>query len=151
MGSFITNLHLRGAECDTVVAALQSLRATPAYVCNVADAAWISIFPESADQDMAGLWEFGGGLSRTLQRPVIGFMVHDGAIFFYGLFDNDAEIDRYDPAPAYFDGRDLEPGGGDVDILKRYCAPATTTMNAKAAKPAKPLDCLKDNDRRRLR
>jgi hypothetical protein len=126
MGSFITNLHVRGADHESIVAALQSLRATPAYLSAGRDDAWISVFPDGVDQDAMALQKLGTELSRRLQQPVIAFLVHDSDIFVYLLFDKGEELDRYDSAPGYFSGEDLKPSGGAIDVLMRYCSKATS-------------------------
>ena len=126
MGSFITNLHVRGADQESIATALQSLRATPAYLSGGRGDAWVSVFPDGVDQDSAALQTLGAELSQRLQRPVIAFLVHDSDIFAYMLFDKGKELDRYDSAPGYFSGENLKPTGGTIDVLMPYCARGTS-------------------------
>jgi hypothetical protein len=126
MGSFITNLHVRGVERDAAVAALRELRVLPAYVSGEPGNPWFSIYPNGIDQNGDALQNLGAKLSRKLQQPLIAFIVHDSDIFMYWLYDNGAEQDRYDSAPGYFDGVDSKPAGADCEVLKRYCVPGTT-------------------------
>jgi hypothetical protein len=88
MGSFITNLHVRGAEPQPVIAALQSLWIFPVYLGHTPGNAWISIYPEAVDQNANELSEIANYLSGILHQPVMAFLVHDSDVFLYWLFDD---------------------------------------------------------------
>jgi hypothetical protein len=127
MGSFITNLHVRGAEQQPVIEALTSLWLFPVYVGSTSGNAWTSIYPEAVDQNANELTETARYLSGLLHQPVIAFLVHDSEVFLYWLFDDGKQLDRYDSAPAQFAGRNLKPAGGNALILQRYCRSGTST------------------------
>jgi hypothetical protein len=128
MGSFITNLHVRGADRSAVIAALRSLDAVPAYVRDSPETAWTSIYPEAAGQDEAVLPEMARALSKALQRPVVAFIVHDSDILLYWLCDDGEQLDRYNSAPGYFTDEDeaTPPEGGNPDALTVYCLPGAS-------------------------
>jgi hypothetical protein len=88
MGSFISNLHVRGVQPQDVVSVLQSQGVVPAYVSNDPALGWVSIFPESGEQNILELERIGMNLSRHLQRSVIVTLVHDSDIFMYSMIDN---------------------------------------------------------------
>src|SRR5215510_10381380 len=127
MGAFVTNLHVRDADRNAVIAALRSLDVVPAYVRGSPDNTWTSIFPEAADQDEAALSEMARSLSKVLNREVIAFIVHDSDIFLYWLCANGSELDRYNSAPGYFTGQETPPEGGNPDMLAACCKPGTST------------------------
>jgi hypothetical protein len=126
MGTFISNLHVRRAECQAVVEALQSLGATPAYLGDEPGGAWLNVFPEAGEQNLPALQEIAQGLSRILRRPAIAFLVHDSDVLQYSLADGGEVLDSYDSAPGYFEGKKREPEGGNVTVLKRYCLAGTS-------------------------
>src|SRR5262245_21146440 len=76
MRSFVTNLHVRGADPAAVIAALRAHGVVPAYVRGSADGVWTSVYPDAADQDEAALADIARELSQALSRLVIGFIVH---------------------------------------------------------------------------
>lgn len=126
MGSFITNLHIRGAEQQPVIEALKSLWIFPVYVGNTPGNAWISIYPEAVDQNAKELSGIAGYLSGILHQPVIAFLVHDSDVLLYWLFDDGRTLDLYDSAPGQFAGRKPKPTGGNARILQRYCRTGTS-------------------------
>ncbi|WP_257164596.1 hypothetical protein [Bradyrhizobium sp. SRS-191] len=121
MGSFITNLHVRDAEPVAVIDALRSLAVVPAYVRRASGNRWTSIYPEAAFQDDVGLSEIAHALSTALQRPVIGFIVHDSDILLYVLVDHGKLLDSYNSAPGFFTGQSLAPTGGQAEVVAAYC------------------------------
>lgn len=121
MGSFITNLHVRDAEPAAVIDALRSLAVVPAYVRRAEGDRWTSIYPEAAFQDDVGLSEIAHALSTALQRPVIGFIVHDSDILLYVLVDHGKLLDSYNSAPGFFTGESLAPTGGQAEVVAAYC------------------------------
>jgi hypothetical protein len=131
MGTFITNLHVRERNADNVVQAVQSLGATPAFTTE-SGPMWISVYPKPTEsQERHLLAGIGSRLSSTLHRPVLAFLVHDSDVFLYWLFDDGQELDHYDSAPGYFEGSQLEPAGGDVHVLLRYCVQGTSAEQLK--------------------
>jgi hypothetical protein len=123
MGAFISNIQIKGAEPDAVVAAIRAIGAVPAYVTDNREAAWTGVYPERGDQDRGQLQLDLLALTRALGRPGIALMVHDSDIFTYWLAESGEPIDAYDSTPGYFEGRDDPPIGGNVDMLLRF-APA---------------------------
>jgi hypothetical protein len=121
VGSFISNLHVQGADSDAVIAALRKGGAVPAYVAGGPVDIWTSVYPQRGNQDSGQLQLDTLGLSKTLGRPVIAMMVHDSDVFCYWLADKGAPLDVYDSSPGYFVGQDTPPQGGRVEILLRYC------------------------------
>lgn len=128
MGTFVTNLHVRNADPQSVIEALRSLDVVPAYVRGSPESTWTSIFPEAADQDESALSKMASGLSKALNRPVIAFLVHDSDIFLYWLYDSGKELDRYNSAPGFFTGKQIPPEGGYPEKL-RVCGPPGLSMH----------------------
>ncbi|MGY3452608.1 hypothetical protein [Bradyrhizobium sp. USDA 4353] len=121
MGSFITNLHVRDAEPAAVIDALRSLAVVPAYIRRAPGDRWTSLYPEAAFQDDVALSEIAHALSTALQRPVIGFIVHDSDILLYVLVDHGKLLDSYNSAPGFFTGESLAPTGGQAEVVAAYC------------------------------
>lgn len=131
MGTFITNLHVRERNADIVVQAVQSLGATPAFTIE-SGPMWTSVYPKPTEsQDRHLLTGIGSRLSLSLHRPVLAFLVHDSDVFLYWLFDNGQELDHYDSAPGYFEGKQSEPEGGNVHVLLPYCVKDTSAEQLK--------------------
>jgi hypothetical protein len=118
MGTFISNLHVRRAECQAVVEALQSLGATPAYLGDEPGGAWLNVFPEAGEQNLPALQEIAQGLSRILRRPAIAFLVHDSDVLQYSLADGGEVLDSYDSAPGLFRRKKARTGGRKCHRLK---------------------------------
>jgi hypothetical protein len=126
MGTFLTNLHVRGEDQDAVEMALADADGLPAFVSD-ARGGWISVYPEPTEsQDLAVIDDVASGLSKALATTVIAFVVHDSDVFFYQLCERGVVRDRYDSAPGYFDGEDRPPEGGDPAALLPLCLPGTT-------------------------
>jgi hypothetical protein len=127
MGTFVTNLHVHDAAPQAVIEALRSLAVVPAYVRGSVEKTWTSIFPAAADQDEGVLSEIACGLSSTLNRPVIAFLVHDSDVFLYWLYNNGKELDRYNSAPGFFSGKKTPPEGGNTQMLTVCCPRGLST------------------------
>jgi hypothetical protein len=130
MGSFIANLHVKGATPASVKEALSRAGVAPAYVED--NAGWVSVFPRTPDETGGeGLEESASALSKLTGSTVIAFVVHDSDVFFYFLFENGRRLDRYDSDPGYFDGYERPPKGGNVKTLLRFCGASTTGAQLK--------------------
>jgi hypothetical protein len=127
VGSFITNLHARGAEPERVVEAVRALNWIPAFVSGRASEAWTSIYAEAGDQNEEMLAAMTSDLSRTLGRSVIAFLVHDSDIFEYFLAENGHLVDVYNSDPGYFTDEPQPPAGGDAKVLGHVCVEPTRT------------------------
>jgi hypothetical protein len=60
------------------------------------------------------------------RAAVFGFVVHDGDVFLYYLFEGGRLVDEYDSDPGYFRGRLRPPKGGDPRIVLKLCVPGTS-------------------------
>ncbi|MDB5431039.1 MAG: ankyrin repeat-containing protein [Caulobacter sp.] len=120
MGSFSTNLHVRGVAPGGLASALSALEATPAYVTAVASHGWTSVYPSNVDQDEHALHRLGARLSHDLGAPVITFLLHDSDIFSYELFEKGHLVDRYESNPGYFEGRNDPPTLHHPEVLLPY-------------------------------
>jgi hypothetical protein len=136
MGSFISNLHVRGPSRDQVVAALQAFKAPLSYIGTASG--WVDVFPKDQENDPLPLWQLLANLSHTLDCSGIAFTIYDSDIFWYALYDRGEAIDRYDSAPGYFEGKRKPAEGGVAERLQRYCLAGVTVEDLTALLHPKP-------------
>ena len=116
MGNFYTNIVLRDAEVDAVIAVL-SRPARRAYVAK--DDLTTVVYDERCDrQDLDELQNLARLLSDKLGRAAIAFCNHDDDVLWYALAERGKITDTYDSYPGYFDGGSNRPKGGDA---RRLC------------------------------
>lgn len=126
MGSFSTNLHVRGVAPGGLASALSALEAAPAYVTAVASHGWTSAYPSNVDQDEHGLHKLGARLSHDLGAPVLTFMLHDSDVFSYELFERGHLVDSYRSNPGYFEGRNDPPTLHHPEVLLPFGVEGTS-------------------------
>jgi hypothetical protein len=120
MGSFYTNITLRGPDQARVLEALHDRRC---YVAETENSCTV-VFDEANDQqNIQEMVEFSQTLSSKFDCVALALLVHDDDILVYFLFGNGELIDQYDSSPAYFDqSASLEnnaPAGGDAAKLAK--------------------------------
>jgi hypothetical protein len=98
-----------------------------AYVAPAAEG-WVTLYDEISErQDAYEIGRLAGELSAQLGTAVLAFVVADGTLFVYYLFDSGDLLDEYnsDPAPAAEAAR-VDPTTwftGRPELLVRYCPP----------------------------
>jgi hypothetical protein len=81
---------------------------------------WTCVFDEATEsQDESEMVTCGEQLTRLLQVAGLGVIVHDGDTLACWTFDKGRVVDSYDSWPAYFQGGDPEPKGGDARTMCR--------------------------------
>ena len=116
MGSFYVNYTVRSGDRAVVA---RALKGRSAYVTPVKDGALVVTDQAAERQDVDAVREVGELLSTGLKTQVLAVLNHDDDMLWYGLFDNGRLTDEYNSAPAYFDGGDDPPSGGDA---RKLCA-----------------------------
>jgi hypothetical protein len=123
MGSFFTNVQVRGASIEPLIDAIRasardagldevgggSSDPVPDRVVHVLppDAGgWIAVYDEATEsQDVATLEALGTLASRALDTHAFSVLVHDSDVLDLRLYERGARIDRYDSCPGYFGDR----------------------------------------------
>jgi hypothetical protein len=131
MGSYLTNVQIFASESpveDVRAAIIAALRSRAADVGLVEDATladdhaeqvimigpagpepWIAVYDKlTEDQDPESLSELGSALSRV-SAAARTVLVHDSDILQLGLYQDGAELDRYDSHPNYWREDPAEP------------------------------------------
>jgi hypothetical protein len=120
MGSFYTNVALRGPDQRQILQALiQADRV--AYVSPTVDGFTVIYDKETEDQEEGVLKALASQLSKRFACPALAALVHDSDVFMYWLFEAGDLVDEFDSAPDYF-GSSEESSlscGGDAE---RLCA-----------------------------
>lgn len=116
MGSFYTNVTLRGPDQDSIVEALQGREA---YVTRALGEYAVVYDAECEDQDPEVLMALAAGLSAELECPALAVMNHDDDVLAYWLYVNGGLEDEYNSMPEYFEGLEepSAPAGGVADRL----------------------------------
>ncbi len=126
MGAFLVNFHVRSDLAEQVAEALLSHSFDRVWIAGP-DGGWVSFWEEqSSMQDALRIQEIAAAVSRSLETPVIAFLVHDSDFLCYWLYDFGQLQDEYNSCPGYFDD-ELDDGSlaGDPEVLLRYCLPGT--------------------------
>ena len=116
MGSFYTNVTLRGPE---QVAVVNALRGREAYVTPRLGEYTVVYDAECEEQDPEVLVALAAGLSAELECPALATMNHDDDVLAYWLYVNGDLEDEYNSMPDYFKGLEepTTPAGGIADKL----------------------------------
>jgi hypothetical protein len=130
VGSFYVNYAVRSADQAAVV---KSLKGRSAYVTPVKDGALVVTDEAAEEQDPDKVREVGELLSKSCKTPVLAVLNHDDDMLWYGLFDGGRLTDEYNSAPAYFDGGNDPPSGGDA---RKLCAAFGRAGSEKAVETA---------------
>jgi hypothetical protein len=129
MGSFYTNVTLRGSRQDTVV---EALHGREAYVTQAFGEYTVVYDAECEEQDPEVLTALAAGLSAELECPALAVINHDDDVLAYWLYVNGSLEDEYNSMPDYFKGLE-EPTapaggvaarltslfGGDAEVVER--------------------------------
>jgi|GEM_PF-1969305 len=118
MGAFFTNVQVRGASMDTLIAAIREAAgviggeveevdetASPdrtVLVLPPDEAGWIAIYDE-ATEDQSGALDVLAKLASSVGSHAVAVTVHDSDILALSLFERGKRIDRYDSAPDYYE------------------------------------------------
>jgi hypothetical protein len=118
MGSFYTNITLRGPDQAQVRNALHGRRC---YISKTENS-YTVIFDEASDQqNIPEMIELSQALSSKFDCTALALLVHDDSVLVYFLCKNGTLVDQYDSSPAYFDQNtsteDNFPAGGDAAML----------------------------------
>jgi hypothetical protein len=115
VGSFYTNITLRGPSQQAVAAELSGRRA---FVTPIKDGCVVVFDEESEEQDPDVLSGLAAKLSARLACPALAVLNHDDDVLLCMLFEKGAKRDTYDSTPG-FDGGDpfAPPKGGDASAL----------------------------------
>ncbi|MGH9888385.1 MAG: hypothetical protein ACREBE_22815 [bacterium] len=117
MGSFYTNVTVRTADQDSVVAYLTE-RGRRAFVSRPDGDALVVFDRDTEAQDYAVLRDLAEDLARRFACTALAVMNHDDDVLLYALCRNGQLIDEYNSAPAYFgEGRSSDDRGGDAEHL----------------------------------
>ena len=128
MGSFFTNLHVRGTAPETAVEGLRHAAGLPAYVTEPGQG-WISLYPKATEsQDLALLERIAKGLSIETRSPVYASLVHDSDVWNFLVAVDGRLVDQYCSRPGYFSGVRRRPSGGKASALLPLCRPGTSVV-----------------------
>ncbi|HEV3009680.1 MAG TPA: hypothetical protein VGX52_11640 [Burkholderiales bacterium] len=116
MGSFYVNYTVRSGDQAAVA---KSLKGRKAYVTPAKDGALVVTDEAAESQDIDAVREVGELLSTSMNTQVLAVLNHDDDMLWFGLFDKGRLTDEYNSAPAYFEGGNDPPTGGDA---RKLCA-----------------------------
>lgn len=117
MGSFYTNLTLRGPEQSAVAEYLGS-RNRQAIVSPTVEGVTVVYDAITESQEPRRLTDLGRELSAQLDCPALAALNHDDGLLWLQLHVDGRLVDEYDSTPGYFE--DTSPGspeGGDAQAL----------------------------------
>lgn len=120
VGSFYTNIAIKGANRDQVVEAVMRMRRS-AYVSPEGKGIVVVYDAKCERQDTKDLCDLSVRLSKSLRCTAWGVLNHDDDVLWYVLCSNGEYIDEYNSAPDYFDedsdGEIAAPSGGNAKVL----------------------------------
>ena len=127
MGSFYTNVTLRGPDQNSVAAAL---RGREAYVTPRIGEYTVVYDLQCEEQDPEAIRALAAGLSAQLECPALAVMNHDDDVLAYWLYVNGSLEDEYDSMPDYFKGLEepSAPEGGVAERLVNLFGGDATTV-----------------------
>ena len=115
MGSFYTNVTLRGPAQEEVLAHLGD---RAAYVSRTSDSFTVVLDEASESQDLDELLGVTASLSTHFDSPALAALNHDNSVLYLSLFEHGQQVDQYNSCPE-FDNEDADeessgPAGGDA-------------------------------------
>ena len=113
MGSFYTNVTLKGASLEVALGALDGRRAFAAAI-----GPDVLVFDEECEeQDVRVLTALCERLSRALHCAAIAVLNHDDDVLLVYAYRDGAPVTDYDSCPGYFSDEDSPPSQADVAAL----------------------------------
>jgi hypothetical protein len=116
MGSFYTNISLKGPDQEQLVNHLNGIRRRT-FVSPTINGVTVVFDEESESQDDAILTELATELSRKFDCVALAVLNHDDDVLWYQLCQSGKLTDEYNSSPNYFDGGYAAPSGGDAAKL----------------------------------
>lgn len=116
MGAFYTNVTVRHADVDAVIAVLVKLR-RDAFVTPPHNGAIVVFDAEIESQDARDIDRLASPISKRLRSVALLALNHDDDMLYYALLEDGRLIDEYNSRPGYFDGTEQDAIGGDARKL----------------------------------
>jgi hypothetical protein len=116
LGSFYTNITLKGPTKDAVLAVLRK-RNRRAFVSHTHDPFTVVYDLEAESQDEEVLCYVAELLSRELACPALAVLNHDDDVLVYHLYSHGEKADSYNSVPGYFSGLPTPSSGGNAAVL----------------------------------
>ena len=116
MGAFYTNVTVRHADVDAVIAVLEKLR-RDAFVAPARNGAIVVFDAQIESQGARDIDRLAGPISASLGCAALIAVNHDDDLLYYALLEHGRLIDEYNSRPGYFDGVMQEAAGGDARKL----------------------------------
>jgi hypothetical protein len=129
MGSFYTNITLRGPKQEQI---LSVLHGRDAYVSPTVNGYTVVYDAQCEEQDLEILSDLAATLSQKLKCPAMAILNHDDDILYYQLYDAGNLVDEYNSAPNYFESAEKSSGpkGGDANTLAKIFGGDKTMIDA---------------------
>ncbi|RLS52967.1 MAG: hypothetical protein DWH91_15415 [Planctomycetota bacterium] len=133
MGAFLVNFHCRSESPQSVAQVLVDQGFDRVWMAGPVNG-WVSFWEEQASlQDTGRIQDIAEAVSRSLETPVIAFLVHDSDFMCYWLYDFGQVQDEFHSYPEFFeDSVSSEALTGDPYVLQRYCQPETSIPQLQA-------------------
>jgi hypothetical protein len=116
MGAFYTNVTVRHADVDAVIAALETL-GRDAFVAPARNGAVVVFDAHIESQDARDIDSLASPISKRLRCAALLALNHDDDLLYYALFERGRLVDEYNSRPGYFDGTEQTAAGGDARKL----------------------------------
>ena len=116
MGAFYTNVTVRHADVDAVIAVLEKL-GRDAFVAPAHNGAVVVFDAHIESQDARDIDRLASPISKRLRCAALLALNHDDDLLYYALLEGGRLIDEYNSRPGYFDGTEQEAAGGDARKL----------------------------------
>ncbi len=118
MGNFYTNIVLKTADQEAVVARLTELK-RQAFVSPVING-YVTVYDaQCEEQNPNDLKDLTIKIAGHFKIPAIAFINHDDDVLLYGLQLGEQVVDVYNSSPGYFSGEIVPPKGGGPEHLRR--------------------------------
>ena len=117
MGSFYTNLTLKGPGPDEVIKFMNDQK-RKTFVSPLVNGCVLVFDEKCEEQDPKVMAAFAGELSRQFKCLAWAVMNHDDDVLYYWLYQNGEKADEYDSTPWFWDeSLPREPKGGNAPKL----------------------------------